>query len=377
MCAHPSGTRAEGPILSNPPNDRNVLLADDGVSLRDLLEVLPAYGFRCAAVAGARDALAGLDDGDFHVLVADMDMPGEEGYELAVDLADRFPDVGVVIVARGDDAKLVDAALRLGAGAYLAKPVVAGEVVTAVAAVLRRRELEIESRDHRRRLEQMVRDRTNHLWEVVAELEQAGREARVSRAEMIRRLSLAAELKDDETTGHIQRMSRYCHVIANSVGLDEDRCELIRVAAQLHDIGKIGLPDDIVMAQGSLVPAERAVMQTHTEIGYRILSGSGMEVLDLAATIAYTHHERYGGSGYPRRLAGERIPLEGRIAAIADVFDALTTHRRHRRALPFDRAVATMRAGRGTEFDPDLLDVFLHSLNDVVAIRQGFADRSP
>src|SRR3712207_1054394 len=157
------------------------------------------------------------------------------------------------------------------------------------------------------------------------------------------RLSLAAEYRDDETARHIHRMSQYCGLLAERAGLGQERADLIRIASIMHDVGKIGIPDSILMKPGKLTAEERRKMCGHAEIGHQILAGSDSELLQIAATIALTHHERIDGKGYPQRLRGDAIPLEGRIAAIADVLDALTTDRVYRKAFPWPRALNMMR----------------------------------
>jgi PAS domain S-box-containing protein len=196
---------------------------------------------------------------------------------------------------------------------------------------------------------------------------------RRSREETIRRLSRAAEFRDDETGAHTERVSRYCELIATRLELDPKHCERLRIAAPMHDVGKIGVADAILKKPGPLDAEERAEMERHAQIGYRILAGSGAALLDLAAMIAWTHHERFDGVGYPRGLVGEEIPLEGRIVAIADVFDALTSDRIYRPAFSYAEAVATMRAARGSHFDPRVLDTFLSAERDIKAIMSSAA----
>ncbi len=195
------------------------------------------------------------------------------------------------------------------------------------------------------------------LLDAVSRLSRSEMELRQAQAETIRRLADAAEFRDAETGRHTERMARMCEQIARRLGLDEDRCRLLRDASPLHDIGKIAIPDDVLLKPGAFDDGERDVMERHAEIGHRLLSGSTSEVLDLAATIALTHHERWDGGGYPNGLAGEAIPLEGRIASVADVFDALTTDRVYREALPVEVALDLMRGQRGGQFDPLVFDV--------------------
>ena len=214
--------------------------------------------------------------------------------------------------------------------------------------------------------------------ELVAEvdrLEMTERELLLTQDAVVERLSIAAEFRDDETARHVQRMSRYTSLLASRAGASPERAEQVRIASVMHDVGKIGIPDSILLKPGKLTPEERRIMEQHSEIGYRILSGSRSALLTLAAEIAWTHHERVDGNGYPRRLAGEDIPLEGRMAAIADVFDALTSNKVYKKASPLPQAVDVMREGRGSHFDAGLLDLFLDSIDEVVRIKERYADR--
>ncbi len=203
------------------------------------------------------------------------------------------------------------------------------------------------------------------LHHAIAHLRRSENELEVSREEMIRRLAWAIEFRDTETGRHTERMGRYCFALARRLGLDEERCELIRVASGLHDIGKIAVPDSILLKSDELNDEERRLTERHTVIGHTILAGSASPLLELAATIALTHHERFDGTGYPNGLKGEEIPLEGRIAAVADVFDALTSNRPYRPAHSEQEAIAVMQAGRGTQFDPLLLDLFFESAETI------------
>ena len=209
----------------------------------------------------------------------------------------------------------------------------------------------------------------------VDRLHMTERELRLTQEAVVERLSIAAEFRDDETARHVQRMSRYTALLATRAGASPERAEQVRIAAVMHDVGKIGIPDSILLKPGKLTPEERRIMEQHSEIGYRILSGSRSELLTLAAQIAWTHHERVDGNGYPRRLAGDDIPPEGRMAAIADVFDALTSNKVYKKASPLPQAIEIMREGRGSHFDADLLDLFLDAMDEVVRIKERYADR--
>lgn len=192
--------------------------------------------------------------------------------------------------------------------------------------------------------------------------------------ETIRRWAVAAESRDGTTVLHVERMSRYSAILAGALGLDDARCEAIRLATQLHDVGKVGLPAGILSNPALLTEEEREVAEEHCEIGYRILTGSASPLLDLAAQAALTHHERVDGTGYPHGLRGSEIPLIGCIAAIADVFDALTTDRPYRAAWSVDGAVEFMGSERGTHFNHALLDHFFAALPEILRVKEQFAE---
>jgi HD-GYP domain-containing protein (c-di-GMP phosphodiesterase class II)/methanogenic corrinoid protein MtbC1 len=209
---------------------------------------------------------------------------------------------------------------------------------------------------HRLVLQRQIDDRSSELHIALTELE-------IAQAETVRRLSMAVEFRDEDTGAHIERIGRFSTLLAQQLGLEAELCELLSHAAPLHDIGKVAIPDAILLKPGPLTPEERSIVETHAEEGHRLLRGSSSSILDMAATIALSHHEKWDGSGYPRGLAGEDIPLEGRIVAVADVFDALTSDRVYRLAFSVEQAVEMMLAQRGRHFDPVLLDAFLEVLS--------------
>ena len=355
--------------------ENRILVVEDEEPVSRLIgRILERGGFEFDVAASAAEAVARLERGNYALVLTDMNMPGTSGLDLLGEIQRRWPTVGTVMVTGEDSADLADRAIRLGAYGYILKPFRHNEVIINAGNALRRRALEMENQAHRERLEEMVRTRSADLWQAVTSLEEADRELRSSYEETVRRLSLAAEFRDDETALHIQRMSRYTGLIAANAGLPAETVEKIRMASIMHDIGKIGIPDEILRKQGKFTPEERKVMQGHAEIGYSILSGTRSELLTCAATIALTHHERVDGTGYPRGLSDDEIPLEGRIAAIADVFDALTSARVYKDALSVPKAVAIMEEERNRHFDSKLLDVFLDHMNEALAIMTEAAD---
>jgi HD-GYP domain-containing protein (c-di-GMP phosphodiesterase class II) len=212
-------------------------------------------------------------------------------------------------------------------------------------------------------------ERTRELTEALRLLRDSQEELASSREETIHRLSVAAEYRDADTGQHIERMSSYAAVLARELGLDADAVELIRIAAPLHDVGKIATPDAILLKPGPLTQEERRAMEEHARLGSDMLAGSASELLQLAAEIARTHHEKVDGTGYPDGLSGAEIPLVGRIAAIADVFDALTSDRIYRPAMSVGEALAIMRKDRGTHFDDEVFEVFERCLDELLSIR--------
>ena len=204
-------------------------------------------------------------------------------------------------------------------------------------------------------LEDEVDGRTSELKRALSELE-------IAQAETVRRLSMAVEFRDEDTGAHIERIGRFSTLLAEHIGMDPEFCERLGHAAPLHDVGKVAIPDAILLKPGPLTPGERAIVETHAEEGHRLVRGSSSSILDMAATIALSHQEKWDGSGYPRGLKGEAIPIEGRIVAVADVFDALTSDRVYRKAFSVDDAVQMMREQRGRHFDPVLLDAFMEVL---------------
>jgi putative two-component system response regulator len=360
--------------MGTPPPQERLLVVDDEEQIRTLLtRLLTAQGYECVTAESAAEARRVLRETPIALVLSDVNMPGESGIDLTREVLGQYPDTAVVMVTGMDDRRYAEIAIELGAYGYVLKPFKPNELIINVGNALRRRTLEIENRGHRERLEQTVLERTSALRDTIARLESSEGELRRLREETIRRLSWAAEFRNQETGEHIVRMSLYCTLLARLAGLDTDRAEMIRVAAPMHDVGKIGVPDRILLKPGRLDPDERKVMEGHTEMGHRILAGSGVELLDLAALMALTHHERIDGAGYPSGLVGDAIPIEGRICAVADVFDALTSDRVYRPAFQPDEARTIMLEGRGTQFDAHLLDLFFGAFDDVLAIRRSAA----
>lgn len=348
-----------------------LLVVDDEEPARRLLaRVLTDNGYTCKTAGTMAEALDLLEAGAFDLVITDFDMPGGSGLDLLRHVQTRLPDTGTIMLTGKGSRELGESAVREGVYGYLRKPLDVEEMLVCVFNALARRRLTIENRDHRTRLEDLVGARTAELWQSTIQLERSEKELRASRRETIHRLVLASELHDDETGAHVRRMSLYCRLLAATATGDDQFVEDVELASMMHDVGKIGIRDRILRKTGKLTPDEYDEMKRHAVIGHELLTDSGSELLRMGATIALTHHEWFDGGGYPNGLAGDAIPLEGRIAAIADVFDALTSHRVYRRAFSLPKAVEIMTAGRGRHFDPALLDCFLAHLPEVLMIKE-------
>ena len=341
-------------------DDERVLIVDhEPRSQTMLLEVLEEAGYRCEIAQDALAARALCAAEDFELLVVDIDSADQSGLGLVEYVLAESPRTATVTVMSLDEPELADRAIELGTYGYVIKPFTPNQVLIAVRNALQRRKLELENRAHRETLEQIVRART-------LALERSAGRLKLSREEIVRRLSRAVEYRDEETGGHTERMSAYSALLAGKLGLD---LESIRIASPMHDVGKVALPDHLLLRPGALTPDERVEMERHTWIGYQILAGSGSALLELGATIALTHHEKWDGSGYPRQLSGSAIPMEGQVAAVADVFDALTSDRPYRKAFSLEHTIEVMRNERGKHFDPRLVDIFFENVDQLLEIR--------
>jgi putative two-component system response regulator len=260
------------------------------------------------------------------------------------------------------DARVAVEALERGAYGYVMKPFQINEIVIQVDNALRRRDLELAHRDQEALLNQRVRSATEAL--------------RRTQEEVALRLIAAAEYRDNETGAHIRRLGLYAAAMGELLGWEVDRIDQIRMAAPMHDVGKIGIPDAILQKKGKLTPEEWEIMKTHAEIGRRILSDTKIPLLDMGAEVAGGHHERWDGGGYPAGLKGEAIGIEARIVAIVDVYDALTHKRCYKPAWPEEEAIAHIQSQTGSHFDPDLVDLFVANLDTMRAIRMSNPDEA-
>lgn len=361
-------------------NGGRILVVDDEATMRRLLEkLLRLEGYDVALASSGEQALQEVFARGADTVLLDMRLPGMSGLDVCRNIRShpRGLHTPIVFITAVNDRELRRKGMEAGADDFLSKPFDEVELLARIRNSVRVKRYYDNLELQKGALARAIDARTTELAAAVAELTRVQSELRASHEETIYRLSRAAEFRDDETGQHLQRMSWYCHLIGSKIGLSPSTCELLRIASPMHDVGKLGIPDRILLKPGRLTPEEFTIMKTHAEIGYRILHGSTAEPLEVAATIAHTHHEKWDGNGYPRGLRGEEIPLPGRIAAIADVFDALTSARPYKPAWPLEAALDLMRKNAGSHFDPRLIEVFLSHIDEVLAIRDRFVDGHP
>jgi putative two-component system response regulator len=348
-----------------------VLIVDDNPdNVRLLEEILSQAGY--ANVVGVTDPrmVAALHaKSDFDLILLDIRMPHLSGFDVmtALQELDRGDYLPILVLTAETDMKTRVRALELGAKDFVNKPFDRAEVLNRIANMLEVRLLYNERRRQNEILEEKVRERT-------AELALRNRELERARLDVIRRLGHAGEFRDNETGMHVVRMSKFCERLALTLGFTEEFAACLLAASPMHDVGKIGIPDRILLKPGRLDPQEWKIMQTHAVIGAEILDKGDSPVMKMAHTVALAHHEKWDGTGYPHRLKGEEIPIEGRIAALSDVFDALTSERPYKRAWPVERALAYLRENSGTHFDPDLVAAFDRILPDILYLHTRYAD---
>jgi len=342
----------------------SILLVDDErANVLLLKKMLKLHGYSSVfEITDSREVLSACLSNDFDLILLDLNMPYLDGYEVMAQLrAEQGYEPPPILVLTAQIAQeYCTRALVEGARDYVRKPFEHVELLARVRNLLEVRVSAKRMKSQNQELERRVLDRTRELHD--------------TQLEVVRRLGRAAEYRDNETGMHILRMSKVSELLARALGLSGAMCDLLLNASPMHDIGKIGVPDNILLKPGRFEADEWGVMKTHAQIGADILSGDDSELMKLAQLIALTHHEKWDGSGYPAGLTGEEIPLVGRIVAVADVFDALTSKRPYKKAWEVDDAVAFMKEQSGKHFDPQVLALFIEKLDEVLLIRDEYSD---
>ena len=349
---------------------RRVLVVDDeDMNLRLLEALLAPLGHLAILARDGPEALAAARREPIDLVLLDVMMPGMDGFQVAEALKSHegTRHIPIVMVTSLSDVQHRVRALEAGADDFLTKPVDGAELTARVRSLLKVKDYNDHMRDHQRALEDEVTRRTQELRQAYSALKEASLDSIV-------RLSRAAEFNDDDTGAHVLRMSHYSAAVARALGEHERLVERLLHAAPMHDVGKIGIPDRILLKPGRLTDEEWVVMRRHCEFGKRILEGSSSETMRMAESIAFSHHERWDGTGYPRGLEGAQIPRIARIVAIADVFDALTTRRPYKAPFSVDRSFSIIREGRGGHFDPEVVDAFFSIESAILRIRSEYRD---
>lgn len=342
--------KAVSELITDAERSARILVVDDELAnLHVLMRTLQRAGFmKLHGIHDARTVLKTIVDFQPDVILLDLHMPGVDGIELLQDikaLQGRRNYLPVLVLTGDACSEARDAALAAGARDFLTKPYDPGEVILRVRNLIETRLLNVELSRQNALLSERFESRTEEL--------------EAAKLEILERLARAADFRDEASYGHTTRVGELSARIAAQIGYSEAEVQQIRIAARLHDIGKIGLSDSILMKPGPLAPAEFLAQERHTLIGANILSGSRFPILRLAEEIALTHHESWDGNGYPRGLRGEEIPMCGRIVAVADVFDALTHERAYKTAWRLDDAIDEIKHQSGQKFDPAVVKAFL------------------
>ena len=351
--------------------DKQVILVIDNQP--ENIELLEAFlipqGYKVIKAANGEQALELLSCNQIDLILLDVMMPGMDGFEVTrrirQDNVHKLLPIILVTALRETEDRVKG--IEAGCDDFISKPFNKIELFARVRSLLKVKAYNDLMSNYREELESEVAKRTE-------ELKHAFERIKAASLETIYRLSIASEFNDENTGTHIKRMSQYSSSIARSLGLNESTIETILYAAPLHDVGKIGIPDRILMKPGKLDPDEWEIMKQHTIIGSKILKGSNAEFIQLGETIAHFHHEKWDGSGYPAHLKGVEIPIACRIVAIADVFDALTSKRPYKEAFSLEKSMAIIRDGRGSHFDPDVVDAFFAIQDEILTIKKQFGN---
>ena len=376
--SHPSSPANLAPQFPNATGvgRKRVLVIDDDDGIRRITQFLvEGLGHDVEAARNGLEGLAKLQLGVDLVLL-DVVMPGLDGFDVCRRIRQdpAGKDVPVIMVTSLETKEHRLYAVEAGASDFIAKPVDETELRVRATSLLRMKAAQDEVKRYQSHLEDMVEERTSSLRIALEQMAEAQRLAYEAQLETVERLAILAEYKDKVTGQHIQRMSEYCAVIARGLGLPPAEVELILHASRMHDVGKVAVPESILKKPSTLDQQEWTVMREHSRIGSAILDNSSSQILQAGRLIALHHHERWDGGGYPSGLSGQDIPLWGRICAVGDVFDAVTSERPYKAAAPNEEALQLLRDGRGRHFDPRVVDAFFENLDDILAIQSKYKD---
>jgi len=327
----------------------NILVVDDEIQILTLIkQLLEINGYTCTLASDTRQARSYLKEDAFDLILCDMNMPGESGLDFSRDVLKKQPETAIIMVTAVDDPDLASTALKMGVYGYIIKPFKMNELVINVTNALHRRNLEIQNRLYQDNLEKMVQERTEELQATLNDLREALQG-------IIQAMVLTIESRDPYTAGHQQRVTLLASALAEEMGLSEKDVEGVRMASLIHDIGKISVPSEILSKPGKLTDIERSLVKTHAQSGYEILKN--IKFPWPIAQVVLQHHERIDGSGYPLGLKGREILLEAKIIGVADVVEAMASHRPYRPALGIEKALEEIRQKKGVLYSPEIADI--------------------
>ncbi len=346
-----------------------ILVVDDEFAICQVIQdYLILRKFNVSIASNYDEACAILSQRPFDVLLSDIRMPGKSGTDLLRFVRRHYPHIAAVLFTGYADIGLAVTSMQEGAYDFILKPIHLEQVHMSIHNALEKRALKDEVRRYQKGLEDLVEKRTRELREALRQVE-------ASNLDTVTRLSRAAEMRDDETGNHVLRIRSYSAALAKELRLSPDEIDHLYVASSMHDIGKIGIPDQILLKPGKLSPEEFLVMRRHSEIGAKILSDATSPMLRIAQVVARSHHEKWDGSGYPDGLHGEGIPMYGRIVALADVWDALTTKRCYKPAFGLQASTDIILKSSGSHFDPDIVSAFQKVHEEFQFILAEFQDK--
>jgi len=347
-----------------------VLLCDDEIMNRKVAsKILIKEGFKVIEAVNGQEAIDKLKDSRVDLILMDLMMPIMDGYTATkiIKEDEDFKAIPLIIISALSDKEAITKGLKLGANEYLTKPFDLMEFRLRVQNGIKIGAYQNMLKDHKAVLESQVREKTKELQNALDEVQKSERD-------IISILGKTAEYRDNETSAHTIRVGEMSAFIAKKLGWDDEQTELMRLAAPMHDMGKVGIADNILLKPGKLTDDEFDIMKQHATIGYSILCQKKTPLLKLAAQIALTHHEKYNGLGYPHGLSADKIPLSGAIVAVVDVFDALLSERPYKKAFSLEKTVSILQSDSGTHFNPKIVDIFIENLDEIVGIRTSIKD---
>jgi putative two-component system response regulator len=348
----------------------NILIVDDEPAIQNLMsKILSREGYNTISVSDGQTALTKISAASPDLILLDLMMPGLSGFEVAGQIKGNTEtrSIPIILITGLDSVDNHVTALDIGVDDFMSKTADRAEIVARVRSHLKVKRLNDQMRAYQQSLEITVAHKTNQLNQALEKLKDAS-------LDTIFKLTAASEYRDNETGAHIKRMSHYSALIAQKMGLKNKTVEVVLYGAPMHDIGKIGIPDKILLKPGKLNAKEWELMKKHATLGAEILKGSKIGYVRMGEMIALTHHEKWDGSGYPHGLKGRKIPLAGRIVALADVFDALTSKRPYKDEFSIEKANQIILEDRGKHFDPDVVDAFFSIQDAILRIKETYQD---